>query len=98
MVDDIICHFNFYTKGIKSDFLCKTSNTVREIIVKILKDTNSIMDYSSKSISVTYNTKILNKDKILDMPLSKVLKFSDLINKNFKISVGETEQVVGGFI
>ena len=98
MVVDIYCLFNFEPKGIKSGFLCKPSNTVREIIVQILRITKSIMDYSSESIMVTYYSKILNKDKILDMPLSKVLKCIDLKNKFFSISVIETRQVVGGFM
>ena len=98
MDEDIFCHFNFESKKIKSDFMFKTSNTVREIIEKFLRETNSKMDYSPQSISFRYFAKILNRDTFLDKPLSKVLKAMDLQQKNFKITIFETQDIIGGFI
>lgn len=97
MNNDIV-HINFIieNKEIKSDFDFKKSNTAREVIITFLRETNSIMNYKVDAITFMTNAMVLNSDKNLDKPLSKLIKKSVLKEGNIRIKVFETENIIGG--
>ena len=97
MTEDIIhCNFILENKDIKSDFDFKKSNTAREIIITFLRETNSIMNYKTDAITFMTNALVLNSDKNLDQPLSKLIKKSVLRDGNIRIKIFETKDIIGG--
>ena len=70
------------------------SITIREMLKDFLKQTNSIVTLDPGKIMFMFGTKILNKDKVLDMKVGKV--FNSQNNKLIKII--DNEKIVGGIV
>ena len=96
MNDSIHLSFTLGAKNLNKDYQLNTSMTVRQVIEQFLKDTNSIMKYTTNDISFSCNSKILNKEENLDKPLSKVLTKSVLKTGNAVVKIYETIDIIGG--
>ena len=96
MSDSIHLDFILEAKSFNKSYDYKLSTTVKEILEKFLKDTNSVMNYSIGAITFICNHTVLNKNENLDKPLSEVLAKSLLRSGNAKIRIFETTDIIGG--
>ena len=96
MSDSIHLDFILEAKSFNKSYDYKLSTTVKEILEKFLKDTNSVMNYSTEAITFICNTSVLNKKGNLDKPLSKVITKSVIRTGNAKIKIYETIDIIGG--